>query len=253
MTTPFSTGYNISRDYSTLDVRLADLGKTRDSLFTASSHAANISSALKTGMEMDRELKLIGEESLFSASEATEREESVAEESREQANVFGIGSFDQVFITEADLARAQDNLPQSSSRPTITDVNHEEHKTKNWDVDDPDEEYILLYEEACKRRDDAIRKATEEFSVTILKLKEELSQRSEKRDKRREELWQAELIGQPDTTSRGECQLCYANEESHIIHPCRHRLCSACSARVLELGKKCPWDRREFLQIVELP
>jgi hypothetical protein len=76
-----------------------------------------------------------------------------------------------------------------------------------------------------------------------------------------------------DSIQFAECQLCYADKDTHgkcnsslnidylitllllpfiVIRPCNHRLCGSCAVRLQGSSTFCPWDRDKYTFIHSL-
>ncbi|KAI8050997.1 hypothetical protein BDF22DRAFT_694314 [Syncephalis plumigaleata] len=98
-------------------------------------------------------------------------------------------------------------------------------------------------QQAQQIRDNTIRDAYQAYLNTLNEMKQKYLSTSKT------------LVGDDNDDSHvqlAECQLCYANKDTHIIRPCNHRLCGDCAIRLQESSVFCPWDRDKYTLIQSL-
>jgi len=49
-----------------------------------------------------------------------------------------------------------------------------------------------------------------------------------------------------------ECKICFINNNSFIVLPCKHEICEECFKKWVIINKTCPYCRSEFLELTQL-
>ncbi|KAL7749622.1 hypothetical protein RI367_004848 [Sorochytrium milnesiophthora] len=113
---------------------------------------------------------------------------------------------------------------------------------------------------AAKERDDAIAAALARYDAATLEIQNEyfrdyiLSYADRKQQQVPATALEATAAGREDDPQEPrECQLCYDRLETHVLLPCRHRLCGSCGEKLSSgVTAKCPWDRQLVEQVQEV-
>ncbi|KAJ3157681.1 hypothetical protein HDU89_000057 [Geranomyces variabilis] len=140
--------------------------------------------------------------------------------------------------------------PQPSS--TTTTATRPQSTPAPDTIDDP--ELLSLHEDFERRRaaaklkrDQAVRKAQEDYQAAINELDGDYTRRRANVLAERKAAAEAIAVAPPR-----ECQLCFDELETQELKPCGHRLCGGCATKLQSSSKRCPWDRAEYTDVVEL-